>query len=204
MQEQVLCDRVCSSDTAEQPTSAHTVEGKCRMDVDQMSWFEGMAQVMSVVLLDDDRRVVSMSPASLRLYRLTLEEAVGKTLSELSSREEILAVLPAEWRRPMVLRRDPFGEVLEETALVFGNASAWIWLITPEGQMLRGILNAVKLDSGFLVYLGNVEDPFSRSVVRAEPDGTIVGALGARFTLKTMQIFEDYISGASCPASDGD
>jgi len=63
--------------------------------------------------------------------------------------------------------------------------------------MFRGILNAVRLDSGFLVYLGNVEDLFSRSVLRAEQDGTIVGALGARFTLKTMQIFEDYISGAA-------
>jgi hypothetical protein len=96
-----------------------------------------------------------------------------------------------------VLRGDPFGELLEETALQFGNASAWIWLVTPRGQMFRAILNVVKLESGFLVYLGNVEDPYSRSVVRAEQDGTIIGALGARFTLESLQIFEDYISGAT-------
>jgi hypothetical protein len=167
------------------------------MEADQRSWFEGMADVMSVVLLDERRRVLSMSPASLRFFNVTEEDAVGRTLLELSSRDQMLAVLPVQWRRPMVLRGDPFGELLVETALQFGNASAWIWLMTPAGQMFRAILNVVKLERGFLVYLGNVEDPYSRSVVRAEQDGSIIGALGARFTLESLQIFEDYISGAT-------
>lgn len=167
------------------------------MEAGQTGWFEGMANVMSVVLLDEGRRVLSMSPASSRFFSITAEEAVGKTMFELSTRDDMLAVLPRQWRRPMVLRGDPFGELLEETALQFGNASAWIWLVTPEGRMCRAILNVVKLESGFLVYLGNVEGPYSRSVVRVERDGTIIGALGARFTLESLQVFEDYISGAT-------
>ena len=167
------------------------------MEAGQTGWFEAMADVMSVVLLDEHRRVLSMSPASLRFFSVTPEEAVGKTMSELSTRDDMLAVLPRQWRRPMVLRGDPFGALLEDTALQFGNASAWIWLVTPRGRMCRAILNVVKLESGFFVYLGNVEGPYSRSVVRAEQDGSIIGTLGARFTLESLQVFEDYISGAT-------
>jgi hypothetical protein len=150
---------------------------------------------MSVILLDDDRQVVSMSPAALRLYDLSLDQAAGKTLSELASRDVMLAVLPPDWRRTLLVRKDPVGDLLEEVARVVGNATAWIWLLTPKSRLFRCILNTVKVENGFIVYVGNVEDPFNRTMVRAEQDGTIVGSRGARWTLQTIQLFEDYISG---------
>lgn len=165
------------------------------MDADQVSWSAGLGEVMSVILLDEDRRVVSMSPTALRLYDLSLEQAAGKTLSELAGRDVMLGVLPPVWRRTLQVRKDPVGDLLEEAARLVGNATAWIWLLTPGSRLFRCILNTVKVDNGFIVYVGNVEDPFNRSVVRAEQDGTIVGSRGARWTLQTMQLFEDYISG---------
>ncbi|MCR9184585.1 MAG: PAS domain-containing protein [Halieaceae bacterium] len=152
---------------------------------------------MPVTRLGDDMRVVDMSPASLRMHGMTLEEVRGKTLSELAHRPPMTNVLPSAWRRTAPLTKDPIGGLLEDAARQYGNATAWVWLLTPSGRLFRGILNVIKLHVGFLTYLANVEDPFTRSLVRAEPDGTIIGSLGARWTLETMQVFEDFIAGDS-------
>lgn len=160
-----------------------------------MDWVEGVGQLMPVTRLDDDMRIVSMSPAALRLNGVTLEQALGKTLSELAQREEMMAVLPPSWRRAQPMSKDPVGGWLEDAARLYGNATAWVWLLTPLGRMFRSILNVVKLEAGYIVYLANIEDPFSRSLVRANQDGTLIGSLGTRWTLQSMQLFEDFISG---------
>jgi hypothetical protein len=165
-----------------------------------MGWAESMGEIIPVTVLDDDLRIVSMSPAALRLHGITLEDVVGKTYNEVANREAMVAVLPEPWRRKMIIPAATAkngATFLEDTARSHGNATSWIWIVTPTGRMFRGIINMVKLESGFLVYLANVEDPFTRTVARAEPDGTIVGSRGARWTLATIQIFEDYISGVS-------
>ncbi|GEM_PF-2413405 len=162
-----------------------------------MDWIEGLGEVLPVTRLGDDMRVVDMSPAALRMHGMTLQEVRGKTLSELAHRESMTNILPGVWQRNTPLIKDPVGGLLEDAARLYGNATAWVWLLTPSGRMFRAILNVIKLDTGFLTYLANVEDPFTRSLVRAEPDGTIVGSLGARWTLETMRVFEDFIAGDS-------
>ncbi|HBM83492.1 MAG TPA: hypothetical protein DD459_07460, partial [Halieaceae bacterium] len=136
-----------------------------------MDWIEGLGAIMPVTRLGDDMRVVDMSPASLRMHGMTLEEVRGKTLSELAHRPPMTDVLPSAWRRTAPLTTDPIGGLLEDAARQYGNATAWVWLLTPSGRLFRGILNVIKLHVGFLTYLANVEDPFTRSLVRAEPDG---------------------------------
>ncbi len=160
-----------------------------------MDWVEGVGELVPVTRLDEDLRIVSMSPAALRMNGVTLEEAVGKTLSELAHGERMVGVLPANWRRSQPMQKDPVGGLLEDAARLYGNATAWVWLLTPAGRMFRGILNVVKLAQGYVVYLANIEDPFNRSLVRAEPSGCITDSLGARWTLHTLQLFEDFISG---------
>ena len=93
------------------------------------------------------------------------------------------------------MQKDPVGGLLEDAARLYGNATAWVWLLTPAGRMFRGVLNVVKLAAGYVVYLANIEDPFNRSLVRADQDGHITDSLGARWTLQTLQLFEDFISG---------
>lgn len=160
-----------------------------------MDWVEGLGELMPVTRLDEDLRIVSMSPAGLRLNGVTMEQALGKTLSELAQREEMAVVLPAGWRRTRPMQKDPVGGLLEDAAKLYGNATAWVWLLTPAGRMFRGVLNVVKLAVGYVVYLANIEDPFNRSLVRADQDGHITDSLGARWTLQTLQLFEDFISG---------
>jgi PAS domain-containing protein len=160
-----------------------------------MDWAEGLGELMPVTRLDEDLRIVSMSPAALRLNGVTLEQALGKTLSELAQREDMAAVLPPGWRRTRPMQKDPVGGLLEDAARLYGNATAWVWLLSPQGRMFRAILNVVKLEAGYIVYLANIEDPFSRSLVKADKEGTITDSLGGRWTLQTMQLFEDFISG---------
>ena len=165
-----------------------------------MEWAESIGHIIPVTVLDDSLRIVSMSPAALRLHDLTLEEVLGKTLTEAASREAMVAVLPPAWRRPMVVPKatsNGVGNMLEEVARQHGNATSWAWIVTPKGRMFRCIINMIRLQQGYLLYLANVEDPFNRSVARAEQDGTIVGCRGARWTLETIQIFEDYIGGSA-------
>lgn len=160
-----------------------------------MDWVEGVGELVPVTRLDEDLRIVSMSPAALRMNGVTLEQALGKTLSELAHSEEMVAVLPTGWRRSQPLKKDPVGGLLEDAARLYGNATAWVWLLTPAGRIFRGILNVVKLAKGYVVYLANIEDPFNRSLVRADQSGVIIDTLGARWTLHTLQLFEDFISG---------
>jgi len=170
------------------------------MTEETLEWAEAVGHIISVTVLDDDMRIVSMSPAALRMHGVTLEEALGKTHAEIVQREAMISVLPPSWRRPMVVpatKTNGIASMLEDVAKEHGNATAWIWMVTSAGRMFRCILNIVQLERGYLVYVGNVEDPFNRTVARAEPDGTIVGSRGARWTLETIQIFEDYISGTS-------
>lgn len=162
-----------------------------------MDWIEGLGEVLPVTRLNDDTRVVDMSPAALRMHGIALADALGKTLSELAHSPAMTEVLPAAWRRTTPMIKDPVGGLLEDAAKLYGNATAWVWLLTPSGRMFRGILNVIKLEVGYLTYLANIEDPFTRSLVRASPDGTIVGSLGASWTLKTMQVFEDFVAGCS-------
>ncbi|MFU8764619.1 MAG: hypothetical protein ACNA7T_08855 [Haliea sp.] len=155
---------------------------------------------MPVIALDDDLRILSMSPAALRLHDVTLEEVLGMTLIEAANREAMVAVLPPTWRRQMAAPKatsNGVANMLTEVARQHGNATVWAWIVTPKGRMFRCIINMIRLKQGYLLYLANVEDPFNRSVARAEQDGTIVGSRGARWTLETIQIFEDYISGSA-------
>ncbi|MDO8862367.1 PAS domain-containing protein [Haliea sp. E1-2-M8] len=162
-----------------------------------MDWVEGLGELMPVTRLDDDLCIVSMSPAALRLNGVTHEQALGKTLSELAQRQDMASVLPPGWRRAKPMSKDPVGGLLEDAARLYGNATAWIWLLTPRGRMFRAILNVVKLSVGYIVYLANIEDPFNRSLVRADQEGIITDSLGAHWTLQTMQLFEDFVSGNS-------
>lgn len=160
-----------------------------------MDWAEGLGELMPVTRLDENLRIVSMSPAGLRLNGVTMEQALGKTLSELAQREDMAMVLPSSWRRGKPMQKDPVGGLLEDAAKLYGNATAWVWLLTPGGRMFRAVLNVVKLAVGYVVYLANIEDPFNRSLVRADQDGNITDALGAHWTLQSLQLFEDFISG---------
>ncbi len=162
-----------------------------------MDWVEGLGDLMPVTRLDEDLCVVSMSPAALRPNGVTLDQALGKTLSELAQREDMAAVLPPSWRRAKPLQKDPVGGLLEDAAQLYGNATSWVWLLTPGGRMFRGVLNVVKLEIGYIVYLANIEDPFNRSLVHADEHGNITDSLGARWTLQSLQLFEDFISGNS-------
>lgn len=163
-----------------------------------MDWVEGLGELMPVTRLGEDLRVVSMSPAALRLNGVTHEQALGKTLSELAQRQDMASVLPPDWRRAKPTTfKDPVGGLLEDAARLYGNATAWVWLLTPRGRMFRAVLNVVKLEIGYIVYLANIEDPFNRSLVRVDREGSITDSLGARWTLQTMQLFEDFISGSS-------
>lgn len=160
-----------------------------------MDWAEGLGELMPVTRLDEDLRIVSMSPAGLRLNGVTMEQARGKTLSDLAQREDMAAVLPSSWRRTKPMQKDAVGGLLEDAAKLYGNATAWVWLLTPGGRLFRAVLNVVKLAPGYVVYLANIEDPFNRSLVRADQDGNITDVLGARWTLQSLQLFEDFISG---------
>lgn len=163
-----------------------------------LEWAETVGHIIPVTVLDDDLRIVSMSPAALKLHGVTLEEAVGKTHTEVADREAMVAVLPPPWQRRMVVPAPAGGSnFLEDMARLNGNATAWVWIVTPKGQMFRGILNMIRIEDGFVVYLANVEDSFSRTIAGAEQDGTLVGSRGARWTLETMQIFEEYIGGGT-------
>lgn len=165
-----------------------------------MEWAESVGHIIPITVLDNDLRIVSMSPAALRLHGVAPEEALGKTLNEVANREAMVSVLPPAWQRKIVApKTSPNGvsTMMEEMARQHGNATSWIWIVTPEGHMFRCILNMVRLERGFLVYVANVEDAFNRTVARAEQDGTIVGSRGARWTLETIQIFEEYIGGKS-------
>jgi len=162
-----------------------------------MDWVQEIGERLPVTRLDDAMRVVSMSPAALRLSGVTLQQAQGKTLSELSQREESRAVLPSQWRRSVVNGAHPVGGLLEESARLYGNATASIWMLTPRGRLYRSILNMVKLECGFLSYVANVEDPFSCTMVRADTDGTMVDSDGTRWTFQTIGLFEDFIRGNS-------
>lgn len=149
-----------------------------------------------MIRLDDELRVVSMSPAALRLAGVSEEQAQGITLSGLVQREELQAVLPPAWRRSnhFGARHAVFGE-LEDTARLHGNAMAWIWLLTPLGRMYRAALNVVRLAYGFLAYLANVEDYFSSTLVRADQAGKMIDSQGTEWTFETMGLFEDFIRG---------
>lgn len=162
-----------------------------------MEWVQEIGERLPVTRLDDAMRVVSMSPAALRLSGVTLQQAQGRTLSELAQREELLAVLPPQWRAGRVGGAHPVGGLLEEAARLHGSAASWIWMLTPKGRMYRSILNMVKLDSGFLSYVANSEDPFSCTMVRADRDGTMVDSDGTKWTLQTIALFEDFIRGNS-------
>lgn len=157
---------------------------------------EVAGNVLAVIRLDDELRVVSMSPAALRLAGVSEEQAQGMSLSQLAQREELQAVLPPGWRRSnhFGARHAVFGE-LEDTARLHGNAMAWIWLLTPLGRMYRAALNVVKLEDGFLAYLANVEDYFTSTLVQADQAGKIIDAQGTEWTFETMGLFEDFIRG---------
>ena len=152
--------------------------------------------VLAVIRLDDERRIVSMSPAAQRLAGVTWDEVQGMTLAELARREEGQAVLPSAWRRSgsQAARHAVFSE-LEDTARQHGSAMAWIWILTPRGRVYRCALNLVRLAQGFLLYLANVEDYFTSTLVQADQDGNIIDAEGTRWTFETLGLFEDFIRG---------
>ena len=157
---------------------------------------EVAGNLIPVIRLDDELRVVSMSPAALRLAGVTPEQAEGRTLSELARREEVLAVLPPAWRRSsnLTARHAVFG-VLEDTARLYGTAMSWVWLLTPLGRIYRCAVNVVKLEQGFMVYAANVEDHFSCTLVQADQAGTLIDSQGTEWTFETIGLFEDFIRG---------
>jgi hypothetical protein len=161
-----------------------------------MDWIEVAGNVLPAIRLDDELRVVSMSPAALRLAGVSREQAQGSTLSELAQREELLAVLPPGWRRSsnLMARHAVFG-VLEDTARLYGNAMAWVWLLTPLGRLYRSAVNVVKLEHGFLAYVANVEDHFSCTLVQADQTGKMIDSQGTEWTFETISLFEDFIRG---------
>jgi hypothetical protein len=162
-----------------------------------MDWVQKIGELLPVTRLDNAMRVVSMSPAALRLSGATLEQAKGLTLSELLHREEVLAVLPPQLRRNVISEINPVGGLLEECARIHGNATASIWLLTPKGRLYRSMLNMVRLERGFLSYVANIEDPFSCTMVCANRDGTLVDSEGTIWTFQTIALFEDFIRGNS-------
>lgn len=162
-----------------------------------MDWIETVGNILPVSRLDEELRVVSMSPAALRLVGVTAEQAQGKTLSELARREELVAVLPPQWRRPGSAARHPVLGLLEDTARLYGNAMAWIWLMTPRGRLYRSAFNVVKLEPGFLTYIANVEDPFSCTLLHADQTGKMIDSDGTEWTFDTIVVFEDFIRGHS-------
>jgi hypothetical protein len=177
--------------------SSSPVEAIRNWHHNSMDWVQETGERLPVTRLDDAMRVVSMSPAALRLSGVTLEQARGRTLSELAQREEVLAVLPPQWRRSVISDTHPVGGMLEEAARLYGNAAAWIWMMTPKGRLYRSIINMVKLESGFLSYVVNVEDSFSCTMVRADQNGTMVDSDGTEWTFQTIALFEDFIRGNS-------
>lgn len=160
-----------------------------------MDWVEGIATVLPVIRLDEQARIVSLSPMALSMYDVSEEEARGKALWDITTAEKLLAQLPESWRGSMLHPAQGLAYLLEEAARTAGNATLWVWLMTSNGRLFRGICNMIKLSEGYVVYTANVEDPFSRGLVRADPDGTIVGARGGRWTLDSLRLFEDFISG---------
>lgn len=162
-----------------------------------MDWVEGIGQVMLAVRVDDDMLIQSMSPMAEAVFGITEADAQGKTLSDISRRDAITAHLPPSWQREQRLQKDPMGGLLEDAARAYGNATSWVWLLTPSGRIFRGICNVIKLDDGFVVYTANIEDPFSRSIVRGDQDGYLVGSTGGRLNLQTLPIFEDFVGGST-------
>lgn len=160
-----------------------------------MDWVEGIAEVLPVIRLDEQARIVSLSPMALSMYGVSEEEARGKALWDITTAESLLKQLPESWRGPMLHPEQGLSYLIEEAARTAGNATLWVWLMTSSGRLFRGICNMIKLKVGYVVYTANVEDPFSRGLVRAEPDGTIVGSRGGRWTLDSLRLFEDFISG---------
>lgn len=160
-----------------------------------MDWIEGIGNVLPVIRLDEQAQVVSMSPAALEMYGLTEQEAQGRVLWELTTRDELIAQLPEAWQNKAISREQNMTSMLEQASRTAGNATLWVWLMTTGGRLFRCICNMIKLPEGFVVYTANVEDPFSRGMVRAESDGTIVASSGGRWTLENLRLFEDFISG---------
>lgn len=160
-----------------------------------MDWVEGISEVLPVIRLDDDSRVVSMSPAALQMYGVSEEEARGQVLWKLTTRDQLVSQLPESWRTSPSPPDKGLSSLLEEAARSAGNATVWVWLLTTSGRLFRGICNMIKLPRGFVVYTANVEDPFSRGMVRAERDGTIVSSSGGRWSLENLRLLEDFISG---------
>ncbi|PLW80975.1 hypothetical protein CWI75_17935 [Kineobactrum sediminis] len=162
-----------------------------------MDWVEGIGQVMLAVRLDEDMLILSMSPMAEAVFGIKEADVQGKSLSEISRRDAIIAHLPPSWRRDQRLQKDSMGGLLEDAARAYGNATSWVWLLTPSGRMFRGICNVIKLDVGYVVYTANIEDPFNRTILRGEQDGTLVGLAGSRLDLHTLPIFEDFIGGST-------
>jgi len=162
-----------------------------------MDWAQVLGERLPVTRLDKAMRVVSMSPAALRLSGVTSEQARGKTLTELMQREEVLATLPPQWRGSVINNMHPVGSLIEESTRLYGNAIAWIWMLTPKGRLYRSALNMVKLEQGFLSYVANIEDPFSCTMVHANRDGTMVDSDGTEWIFETIAVFEDFIRGNS-------
>lgn len=160
-----------------------------------MDWVEGIAEVLPVIRLDEQARIVSMSPAALLMFGVKEQEARGQVLSDLGTREQMLSQLPDSWRVGYRPSNQGLTHLLEQAARSAGNATLWIWLLSSSGRLFRGICNMIKLERGFVVYTANVEDPFSRGMVRAERDGTIVTSSGGRWTFDHLRLLEDFISG---------